>query len=173
MKDLPDAETLKNLFDYDPITGAFTLKVDRWGRGGPVSAGAEAGWANRQGYRLVMVKRKVLFIHRLIWVMTHGVQPKHYIDHINGVKDDNRLVNLRECGIGENRMNIGKLASNTSGFKGVCRRTKNPSKNKPWIASATSGGKRRYLGTFKTPEEAYAAYCKFITEAHGEFANFG
>jgi hypothetical protein len=170
MNPLPCASVLHELFLYDPESGILTNRKSRSGRGGIKPAGGEAGTLSKRGYRRVMVNYKLAYVHRVIWVMVHGQAPKDFIDHINGVKNDNRLVNLRECSGGDNRRNIGKLSNNTSGFKGVSKRR---TKKKPWVASAYVNGCTFTIGTFDTPEEAHAAYCEFAVRTHGQFANLG
>lgn len=86
------------------------------------------------------------------------------VDHISGDSLDNRRCNLRICTPAQNAKNQGKNSLNKSGFRGVCR-----AGNK-WQALIAHEGKQRYLGTFSTPEEAHAAYCKASEEYHGEFA---
>jgi hypothetical protein len=82
-----------------------------------------------------------------------GEWPKGLIDHVNGVKDDNRFANLRVVDETGNSQNIRKPnRRNKSGFMGVIF-----FQNK-WRASITHKGKTHWLGDFKTPEEAHEAY---------------
>jgi len=95
------------------------------------------------------------------------------IDHKNGNKLDNRRDNLRICSHAENSKNRKIQVNSTSGYKGVTLHVEHlPSGNiyKNWTARITHNGKRIYLGGFKTPEEAGAAYAKKALELHGEFA---
>lgn len=55
---------------------------------------------------------------------------------------------------------------NRSGYKGV-----SPNGLRGWMAKIAANGVERYLGTYKTAEEAFAAYTKAAEEMHGEFAN--
>lgn len=80
--------------------------------------------------------------------------PTISIDHINQVRDDNRIQNLREVSRSENQQNRGMSKNNNSGFKGISWHKKS---NK-WQAQIHFQGKRQHLGLFHTPEEASAAY---------------
>lgn len=80
--------------------------------------GIEAGSVTYEGYRRITVARKEYRTHRLIFLMHHGYMPE-IVDHINGVRDDNRIENLRAATINENCYNCKLSKSNKSGVKGV------------------------------------------------------
>ncbi len=90
---------------------------------------------------------------------------KAYIDHINGVRDDNRLENLRMADSLQNNFNRGTQRRDKSGFKGVCIKKG----SKRWVAQITIDGKRKHLGLFDTAEEAAAAYDAVAKQIHGAF----
>jgi len=113
--------------------------------------------AQRAGY----VNNSVYF-HKYIMGEPKGV----VVDHINGNTLDNRKCNLRICTQAENMRNQKKSTRNTSGYKGVSW----SKKDKVWMARIAKNGKQIYIGSYKTPEAAYAAYCKAAKELHGEFA---
>lgn len=92
---------------------------------------------------------------------------KPYIDHINGIRSDNRLENLRWVTRSENGFNRKQNETNIYG-KGVSL-DKNRNSNKKYLARITSNNKTVYLGYFKTPEEASIAYQTKAREIHGEF----
>ncbi len=75
----------------------------------------------------------------------HGSFPKHQIDHVNGVRNDNRLSNLRTVTNAENTRNGKKRCTNTSGVTGVSWFKP----NKSWGAYINAEGERRFLGLFK------------------------
>ena len=108
-KPLPSQERLKELLNYDPDTGVFTWKVKRHG----VTSGSEAGCIEKYGYRYIKVDGAQYFAHRLAWMYVHGVDPAELqIDHVNQVKDDNKMSNLRLATHQQNQRN------NKS--KGIC-----------------------------------------------------
>ena len=87
-KKLPDLDTLHEVLDYDPATGAIIRK----------SNGKFAGCVNSIGYTVIMVKGTLYLAHRLVFKMYHRSDPAAYvIDHINGDRSDNRIYNLRRC----------------------------------------------------------------------------
>lgn len=101
--------------------------------------------------------------------MVSGEWSKLQIDHINGVKTDNRWVNLREATHSQNQCNIALQKNNTSGFKGVNydrRRDK-------WIAWLGIAGQSLYLGGYDTKEEAYRVVCAKREKEHKHFAHNG
>jgi len=102
------------LFNYDPDTGVVTNRCRRGNR----AAWALADKGNGYGYLRVGVDGKRYLLHRVIWVMLHGYWPEQ-IDHINGNRSDNRLVNLRAVTNADNCRNKRQLDSNTSGCTGV------------------------------------------------------
>lgn len=87
------------------------------------------------------------------------------VDHINQIKTDNRLINLRTCCRAQNKWNTKKLKNNRSGFKGVSFHKS----SKLYRARMCLHGKHIMLGYFVTAEEAYAVYCARADIEHGEF----
>lgn len=106
-------------------------------------------------------------MHRLIAGLSST--DSRQVDHINGCRTDNRRLNLRVCTVAENLRNKPRIATNTSGFKGVSWKADQHG----WTAKIAFNKKRITIGVFKTAEEAYAAYCAKAKELHGEFANLG
>ena len=153
------AERLRELLDYDPETGVFTRLVRR---GGNALVGSRAGAVCSNGYRYLMVDGTSHCEHRLVWLHVHGVWPTDHLDHVNGVKCDNRIANLRECTHAENHQNLGVRRCNTSGHPGV---SWYKAKGK-WQAYINTGGERKHLGYFDTAEEAGAAYLEAKKQFH-------
>lgn len=153
------AERLRELLHYAPETGAFTRVASRGGR---AMAGNIAGSIDRQGYRRITIDRREYKAHRLAWLYVTGAWPENYIDHRNGVRDDNRFANLREATSGENHQNITRRSDNTSGFIGVTWHRQ----NMKWMAQIRVDGRYHYLGCFNTYEEANAAYLKAKADLH-------
>lgn len=153
-------EELKTQLHYNPETGIFTRKIPKQS----IKVGASAGCLNG-GYIQISVLNKKYAAHRLAWLYMTGDWPIDQIDHINGIRDDNRLCNLRECSQSENMMNIPKNKSNKSGIKGVFF----DSHAKKWRASCRLDGKKVFLGSFVSPELAGIAYKNFAKLHHGDF----
>ena len=112
-----------------------------------------------------MFKGKQAFAHRLAWLYMTGVWPENQIDHINGGRDDNRWVNLREADNGQNMQNIsGPHGKTFTGELGVTFR-----RNR-FEARIQQGKKRLHIGTYKTKDEAVAAYlaAKLVLHTHND-----
>lgn len=159
MKEKITQAKLKELLSYDPETGDFTWLVGR------KMAGKKAGSPHNQGYFTIRISRKLYLSHRLAWLYVYGAFPKIDLDHINGVKSDTRIDNLRECSESQNQWNSRKPKNNISGFKGVCW-NKRAGK---WHAQIMINLNKKHLGYFLTAESAYEAYQDYAATAHGEF----
>jgi len=157
-------EILKEYLHYDPDTGFFTWLKSAGKR---VKAGMVAGALTSDGYIQIKLLGRVYKAHRLAWFYIAGEWPKEYIDHINGVKNDNRISNIRQATQAENMKNTVVPKTNKSGFKGVCW---DKAKNK-WLAQLKLYGKTKYLGLFEKPEDASLAYQNAARKYHGEFFN--
>ena len=148
---------LKQVLSYDPETGDFT-----WTNNASYKCfvGKKAGSPSNE-YVAIRYKCKVYKAHRLAWAFVHGDYPTQVIDHINGDKSDNRIINLRDVSRKENQQNIkSALVTNKSGYLGV-----SPADNK-WKATIRVSGQYKYLGLFDTPELAHAAYIDAKRQFH-------
>lgn len=146
------------LFDYHG--GAIFWKVSK----GRVKAGDVAGSINEYGYIKLRVNGKNVSAHRIIYEIHYGTIPCGMdIDHINGIRNDNRIENLRAVSKSTNSLNTAKKSNNTSGVTGVMWHKQ----RKKWRAQFRD----KYLGLFSTVEDAKAVYdaasAGFITERHG------
>ena len=118
---------------------------------------------------LIKINGRMYMGHRLAWLFVNGGWPENHIDHINEIKNDNRISNLREATSSQNQRNRGAQKNNTSGFKGVSFFKRNGK----WKSTICVNSNKKHLGYFDNPEEAHQAYCKASDKYHGEFANFG
>ena len=161
-KALLTQQRLRELLSYDPETGDFRWLVSR----GKVRVGGVAGTPNAKGHLQIRIDGVKYYAHRLAWLWAYGVWPLDQIDHVNAVKDDNRLSNLRAASHAENARNRGAQKNNSSGLKCVYQR-KDAGK---WQASIRLDGKLKHLGTFTSAESASAAYAAAAHKYHGDFA---
>lgn len=152
------AERVRELLNYDPETGVFTWRQRRAG----VRFGHPTGCPGGGGGLVIRVDGSLRKAHRLAWLYVHGFWPEQEIDHIDGDPTNNRIANLRDVSRRTNQQNLRRASSRSScGVQGVCRNGKNG-----WMATIGYQGKSRYLGTFRTTEEAHAAYVAAKRELH-------
>lgn len=157
-------EYVRSILDYDAETG--NLIWSRAVRG--TAKGSIAGANGGNGYRNIGIDRYSYMLHRIVWLYHNGQIGDMVIDHINGVRDDNRIENLRVATIGQNIRNQ-KNRGNKWGYKGVGQ---SQHTGKFYCQIAYKG--KRYVETgFDTPKEAHRRYCELADELHGEFANYG
>lgn len=158
-------ERLKQLVTYNPDSGIFYRKTTF----GKSIAGNETGTKSMYGYLLITIDRKSYRAHRLAWLYMYGCIPNGHIDHINGIRTDNRIKNLREADYFKNAWNSKVQKNNTTGVKGVSFNKK----SRLYDASVCKNNKRYYVGGFKTLDEAKIAIEEFREYLHGEFVNHG
>ncbi len=154
MSDKLTAEYAKRVLNYDPDTGALTWAEKVAMR---VRVGDEAGWIKSDGYREVSLFSKSYKVHRVVFLLVTGSWPKFHVDHINGVRDDNRWGNLRDVPRFVNNENHHEASSNSKlGVLGV--RYVERLKHNPFNAQIKVRGRVMSLGCYPTPEEAHAMY---------------
>ena len=149
---------VREVLSYCPDTGILRWKVSRCGR---VKAGDTAGTPDKDGYLLVTVDGKKRKSHRLAWAIHHGVWPEGQIDHINLVKTDNRLENLRDTTAAVNMQNVAKPNKrNKCGVLGVVRQ------GDRFKSTLTVGGRTLHIGTFSSAEAAHEGYLSAKRDLH-------
>ena len=141
--DIP-VERLDSILEYEQQTGILRWKA----------TGRIAGSISKRGYVNISIDNRFYRAHRVAFAMFHRRWPAGEIDHINRVKSDNRISNLRECSRSENGRNRGLPKSNVSGFRGVFW----DSGRGKWRSAITIDGERTMLGRFDTAEEASGAF---------------
>ena len=99
-----DLKRFRELLAYDSATGEIRWRVGRRGPG--AKAGKLAGTITRYGYRAIMVDRKMYRSGRLAWLLFHGYWPRRVIDHINHIRTDDRIANLRDVASRSNNRNL-------------------------------------------------------------------
>lgn len=123
---------------------------------------------NPLGYAEVGLFNKAYGAHRVIWAFHHGEWPLDFIDHINGIRNDNRLENLRVVPQSENLKNLRLSNKNLSGRTGVCWHKEFGR----WHAQIKTGGVKKHLGYFVDFNDAVAARKK-AEQQYGFHANHG
>jgi len=155
-------EQLQDVLEYNPETGVFTWKIRAAQN---VRIGDVAGQITSKGYVRIKILGKQYMAHRLAWLYVHGGFMPDQADHINGVRDDNRIANLRNATHAENMMNRRVQSNNESGYPGVHW----ASRKGKWRADCAAYGRRKYLGMFATAELAFEAYQAYSIQHQGEF----
>lgn len=177
MTDRELLERLARAVSYDPLTGVITwlprsIKEPDSVRWNSRYANKEAGTLEENGYvRIVFQvngKKHKFRSHRLAWFISTGEPPQGEIDHINQIKTDNRISNLRDVSKSLNQRNSARKSNNTSGITGVTWHRQTGK----WCAQANINGKHHHLGLFEEITAAETAARKFrlangFTETHG------
>lgn len=159
---------ISKLLKYDPETGKLfwlprtaEMFQDSAFRAGTLArvkcwnarlAEKEAGalWPN--GYKVLSLYSRRYLAHRVVWIMHYGEWPSNHLDHVNGVRSDNRITNLREASYAENSKNR-RPQVNASGTMGVVWHKR----DKRWQAGIMVSGKTIHLGQFTEKTDAIAA----------------
>jgi hypothetical protein len=139
-----EAAIMEHLY-YAPETGLFFRKKGR-------NKGKIAGSKTSYGYISIKVGNKAYCAHRLAWFFMYGKLPSLFIDHINGIKNDNVFTNLREVTKSQNSQNVKRI--------GVRKR------KSTYDARIMTEGQSTYLGSFKTRAEACTAYLTAKQKLH-------
>lgn len=153
---------LRKLLSYNPETGELNWlerPIEMFQKVGKPAEVQAANWNAKyagkrvfaidgNGYRTGRIFGVAYRATHIAWAMVHGAWPQGVIDHKNGVRDDDRIENLRDISAAENNLNRGRGCNNKSGVTGVYRHRNS------WVAEITISGKKRYLGRFRSISEA-------------------
>lgn len=154
---------LKELLSYSSDTGEFTWLVNK----GKAREGLRAGKINpKDGYLYIGIDSKHYPAHRLAFLYIVGSFPPQEVDHMNGLRLDNRYLNLRHATPSQNQHNKGAYSNNTTGFKGVVYVKAN---NNYSAVIQVNVQKRIRITGFKTPEEASVKYLELSEQLHGDY----
>lgn len=167
---MPESEVsrkrITEVLDYNPETGVFNWKIQPARR-----------WKNREqtgslsksdGYIRITIDGHRCAAHRIAWMWVHGKWPEGQIDHINHDRSDNRIENLRDVTVSENRKNQIPSKANTSGVTGVSW----AARDKRWTTRITVNGKTMSLGNYKDFKDAVSAR-KAASKKYGFHENHG
>jgi hypothetical protein len=156
-------ESVRELFNY--VDGKLFWKIHK-----PHSrfVGKEAGFYTGNGYKQVTINRKKYLTHRVVWLYHNGYFPD-VVDHINNIKDDNRIENLRSADRSKNQHNRAALKESSSGYKNVswCKNAKK------WRVSLCLKSKSHHFGLYDDLELADLVATMAREKYHGDFANHG
>ena len=160
-KELPAVDYLRKRLRYEPETGKlFWLDCDDMPNSWRLRfAGKEAFTSVCGGYRTGSIKYLGFRAHRVAWAIHYGEWPSNQIDHINGVRIDNRIENLRVVTSQENMRNIKMFNTNTSGVTGVSW----VKAREKWMAMISVEGRNKNLGYFQSIDDAKAARAEAST----------
>ena len=151
MTTLTQAE-VHRLFDYDRDTGLFTRRLST---ASTARAGDVAGTLTVHGYIVIEIEGKKVRAHRLAWFYVHGLWPTHEIDHVNQVRTDNRLLNLRDVPHVINAQNR-KRATGITHSRGR------------WVAQINVANRHLFLGSFDSEASARKRYEEAKRHYHPE-----
>jgi hypothetical protein len=170
-------EYLRQMLEYDPDTGVLTWLPRTSEMFGEYGGEQSAKWFNENmagkpagsgsgGYVRIQINGLTFAAARVAWALYHGEWPVGEIDHINCVKFDNRIANLRVASRAENSRNKCVRSKNKLGVKGVHF----DARKKRYVVQLKLLGKTIYRKRFRTIDEAAAAYAAAARQYHGEFA---
>lgn len=158
------ADMVRHALSYDEESGVL-----QWKNPNPDSrgmAGKSISSVNSSGYVTLTINTVKYQAHRIIWLYMTGKMPEEFIDHINGIKTDNRFCNLRKASRSENGMNRKRNKSNLSGYKNVYP-------NKGGFLVRIRSNNKAYQRWFKNIEDAVSGAEQLRQMHHGEFKNSG
>jgi len=160
-------EFVQSLFDYK--NGALFWKHKIISRGRKLKKGGQKVFTLApDGYLKVGFNSRQYLVHRIIFLYHHGFLPE-CLDHINGIRSDNRIENLRPATKYQNILNSNLRSDNTSGVKGVCWNAR----KRKWFARIHVDKKTMSLGYYDDLELADLVVQEARVIYHKEYANHG
>jgi len=152
------AEEARKFLDYNQETGEFSWRLTRSSR---ARAGATLGSWDMHGYKTVRILGRSYKLHRLAYLIMTGSWPSGDIDHLNGIRHDNRWANLRDVprvvNLQNRRAGVGRTGLLGAYF--------DPRKN-CYYSRISMGDKSVHLGTFSSAQAAHEAYVEAKRRMH-------
>lgn len=154
-----DTDILRSYYSYDPDTGFLHAK-----KKSPVHPiGGIISGRSHEGYITLIIRGRRFQGHRIAWQLYYGTPAPGAIDHVNGIRDDNRIANLRIATVSQNSAN-----SKARGRRGLLKGVRQCPSGK-FRAAICKDRREVYLGVFSTEQEAHSAYLAAAHREHGEF----
>jgi hypothetical protein len=158
-KDIPEYECLYQVSDLGRIKSLERYVKNRENGFRKVSERILKLASDKDGYKLTILsncmEQTCKKVHRLVLLAFQG-SSNLQVDHINGIKDDNRLINLRYC---TNRENLHfYVKDNSKHLLGVSL-----SKEGTWVSAIKINNVYYYLGKYRTERLAHNKYNKALT----------
>jgi hypothetical protein len=151
-RDDPDLDAIRDNIGYIPETGRLFWKKVRQ----KTYIGMEAGGMKSKGYREIRLNGRIYQANRIAWFLHYGVWPTGDIDHRDGDKTNNRIVNLRDK---THRENCQNRIEHRNGKLVGCHFDRQRGK---WRSVIWVSGKRRDLGFYLSEIEAHRVYMDYI-----------
>lgn len=154
-------ERLREVLSYDLESGVFIWRKAASRR---IPAGSIAGHLMPNGYWRITFDKTQHSAHRLAFLYMTGSWPPEEVDHIDGVKSNNRWANLRPATKSQNAIN--RRSRRPNGMRGASFHKETGK----YVSLIYVGRKQINLGYFDSAEQAHAAYLAASQKYHGDFA---
>ena len=142
-------ELIGKALSYDPVTGYLIWKTNLYSKRA-IPKKRAGSLVKSTGYRNISLFGRTYLEHQLIWFIYHGVWPSGQIDHINQIRDDNRIVNLRDVSKADNARNRSRNPNSKLGEHGIWYNMR----TRKYVAEITLNGKKVYQKSFDDIDEA-------------------
>lgn len=148
---------LEDAFSYNPETGEITRTVTTSSR---APKGRVVGSPNQNGYLGFYFSGRRYTCSRVAWYLYYGSWPEGDVDHLDNDRTNNRINNLEDV---SHRVNCQRRSIRTK--KKLPLGVRLHPRSGKYEAQASIGGRTKYLGTYRTPEQAHQRYLEFINES--------
>lgn len=146
------ASRLREVLSYDKETGVFIWRIQRKG----AQPGSVAGCVRPDGYISICIDYRSYLAHRLAWLYVNGRFPEGHLDHRNGIRSDNTILNLRKATSRQNNVN-----RKSRGYYWDSSRAK-------LMAMMSINNRTINLGRFSNENDAKNAYISAVIRNHGK-----